>query len=587
VPFAERESVRVLYVDDDAISRRVLVRVLERAGFVCDACTGADESYALVRQRSYAVIVADHRLRRGDGLSLLRQLHAVQPLATLVLATAREQRLEIAGGQLPYEFLPKPYDTDALLAVMDRAVQSYEARTGLGDAALAAAPVLLLSEDRSEAERTSQGISLRTEGKVRVAIARSLTHALDALFAVRFSAALVDMSSSPTGGETASIETVEELLRRAPHLPIVVLTGSDDAQLKRGVLRAGALDYLSKRGVSFELIVHALRCAVERGAREARLRALEREDTMTGAVNRAVLRDEMARLIAAAMPFSVTVCDVRDLPVVNQQHGHFAGDVVLAATVARLKQELGSSATIGRLGGSTFAVVRRTSSGALPLQRMRDVLEAGFEFDDAALRPRIGFGVTHYPDHSATVSMLLHEAELGAHEDAAAYVPRLSSLPPPTLRPARVHVVMVDQDGASSAVAQVAVDAAGLRLRLSVVQSGDELRELLQRSPTRDSHVDLILLDLGLPAGEAYDILRALKADERTCAIPVVAMTGSDSDADSLSVAYTLQASSCIRRPADPDEFMRVLAALENYWFSLVELPSGQAGVRSYLAADG
>jgi len=65
----------------------------------------------------------------------------------------------------------------------------------------------------------------------------------------------------------------------------------------------------------------------------------------------------------------------------------------------------------------------------------------------------------------------------------------------------------------------------------------------------------------------------------------VVAMTHNDQTGDSLSAAYSLQASSCIRRPADPDEFMRVLAALENYWLSLVELPSSQVSVRSSLLA--
>jgi two-component system response regulator len=579
VPTAERESVRVLYIDDDAISRRVLARVLEGAHVVLDVCSGADESYALVRQRSYAVIIADHRLRRGDGFALLKQLHAVQPHATLVLATAREHRLDINGSALSYEFLPKPYDTEESLDTLERAICAYEARTGLGDAALAAAPVLLLKSDRGKAAAIAHSVAACTGRRVRMHAVPTLSQAFEALFAVSFSAALVDLSLPEAEGALV----VEELLRRAPHLPIVAFTDNEDAQLKRAVLRAGAMDYLPKRAVTAELIVHALRCAVERSSRELRLRALEREDTMTGAVNRAVLRDEMARLVAAGLPFSVTVCDVRDLPAVNQQHGHFAGDVVLAATVARLKQELGRTAIVGRLGGSTFAVVRRTGAGALPLQRMRDILEAGFEFEDASLRPRLGFGVSYFPDHGSSIAGLLHEAELSAHEDAAAYVPRLSSLPPPSVRPARVHVVMVDQDGASSAVAQVAVDAAGLRLRLSVVQNGDELRELLVRNSLREGRVDLVLLDLGLPHGEAYEILRCLKADDATRALPVVAMTHHDLTGDSLSAAYSLQASSCIRRPADPDEFMRVLAALENYWLTLVELPSSQIDVRSSL----
>ena len=83
----------------------------------------------------------------------------------------------------------------------------------------------------------------------------------------------------------------------------------------------------------------------------------------------------------------------------------------------------------------------------------------------------------------------------------------------------------------------------------------------------------LILLDLNLPDMSGLDILAALKADPGLRRIPVVVMTSSDSEADVVR-SYELQASGYVTKPFDPQEFVRVVVAVEDYWLCLVRLPS-------------
>ncbi len=83
----------------------------------------------------------------------------------------------------------------------------------------------------------------------------------------------------------------------------------------------------------------------------------------------------------------------------------------------------------------------------------------------------------------------------------------------------------------------------------------------------------VILLDLKLPKVDGIEVLRRLKADERSRSIPVVVLTSSLEPRD-LQETYELGVNSYVAKPIKFDEFAKAVADLGMYWLMLNKLPT-------------
>jgi chemotaxis family two-component system response regulator Rcp1 len=83
---------------------------------------------------------------------------------------------------------------------------------------------------------------------------------------------------------------------------------------------------------------------------------------------------------------------------------------------------------------------------------------------------------------------------------------------------------------------------------------------------------DVVLLDLNLPRKDGREVLAEIKADDELKQIPVIVLTTSEAEEDILR-AYNLAVNCYITKPVDLDQFIKVVKAIEDFWFTVVKLP--------------
>jgi two-component system nitrogen regulation response regulator GlnG len=119
------EGARVWVVDDDRSVRFVLAAALREAGFVVTAFSAAAEAQdALRREAPPALVLTDVRMPGDSGLQLLDALKAVHPELPVIVMSAHTDVASTAGAFRggAHEFLSKPFDLDAAVAVVRRAL---------------------------------------------------------------------------------------------------------------------------------------------------------------------------------------------------------------------------------------------------------------------------------------------------------------------------------------------------------------------------------------------------------------------------------------------------------------------------------
>jgi len=140
-----------------------------------------------------------------------------------------------------------------------------------------------------------------------------------------------------------------------------------------------------------------------------------------------------------------------------------------------------------------------------------------------------------------------------------------------------VEILLVEDNPGDVRLTQEALKESKISNNLSVVMDGMEAMEYLRREGRFAQAVrpDLILLDLNLPRKNGREVLAEIKEDQDLRHIPVVILTISQ-DEDDVLKAYNLHANCYIIKPLDLNRFLKVVHSIEDFWLTIVKLPSGR-----------
>ena len=139
-----------------------------------------------------------------------------------------------------------------------------------------------------------------------------------------------------------------------------------------------------------------------------------------------------------------------------------------------------------------------------------------------------------------------------------------------------IEILLVEDSATDVMLAEEALEHGKVSNNLSVVKDGVEAMAFLRKEGQyADSpRPDLILLDLNMPRKDGREVLAEVKADDALKQIPVIVLTTSKAEQDVLN-AYALHANCYISKPVDFDQFANVIQAIEQFWFNIVILPTG------------
>jgi len=138
-------------------------------------------------------------------------------------------------------------------------------------------------------------------------------------------------------------------------------------------------------------------------------------------------------------------------------------------------------------------------------------------------------------------------------------------------------ILLVEDNPDDEELTRLALQENNILNRLVVARDGVEALDYLfatgpyaGRDPS--TMPEVILLDLKLPKIDGLEVLRRLRAHDRTKVLPIVILTSSNEEQDLLA-GYSLGANSYVRKPVDFAQFIEAVRQLGLYWLVINQSP--------------
>ena len=287
-------------------------------------------------------------------------------------------------------------------------IERHAALPPSGAAALTPPAILIADDDDGILESLGDLLSDR----YRLTVARDGGEAMVALCLWTFDLAIIDLRLPVIDGFklVRAICGSGEFQSSA----VMLMSGRSDPEFKVRGLALGAADYVTKPFDCDELMARIARILTT-VTREASLRADAMTDPMTGLANyrsfSQSLERELERSRRYAMPLSLIAVDLDHLKVINDEHGHDAGNDAIRVAARVLTSAVRKFEVVARIGGDEFAVIL-PSTGASDAGRLAERLRAEIRAHVVhGARLSASVGVASWTDSSVGAAALVKASD--------------------------------------------------------------------------------------------------------------------------------------------------------------------------------
>ena len=138
-------------------------------------------------------------------------------------------------------------------------------------------------------------------------------------------------------------------------------------------------------------------------------------------------------------------------------------------------------------------------------------------------------------------------------------------------------ILIAEDDEEDRMLTEDAIEETDLRCQLQFVEDGEQAMEYLLNKGSFENKTKypaprLILLDLNMPKKDGREVLAEIRQHDALRAIPVIALTTSNSPED-ISLMYELGVNSYITKPVSFAGMIKAMNGLKQFWFEIVSLP--------------
>lgn len=288
--------------------------------------------------------------------------------------------------------------------------------------------ILIVDDDEIDIALVKNALTSTMQENYQIQQADSVIQALELIETNNFDVILLDYHMPEVNG----IELIIDI-RSRPYLgntAIIVISAAHGTDIALECIEAGAQDFIAKTDINHikmhKAILHSKkRFELEQKMHESyvAIKTMAETDQLTGLYNRYYFNENLRFMTESCKRTGLSVgmlaLDIDDFKHVNDTLGHNAGDQLLVAFVARIKECLRVNDGFARLGGDEFAItlpdIHSVDEVSMVASRILDKVNEHFIVDDNRFHCTISIGAALYPNDAKNREELIKCADIAMY----------------------------------------------------------------------------------------------------------------------------------------------------------------------------